>query len=251
MSLHARAINKTQGTFLPLRTGGGGSDQINALLFLFEPPNVGCYKQSVSINPTAQAKSPAKQRDPLNRAFYLPRLAREYYQGDAVVHWTLTISNHQQGWLTPGFHGQFRELMLHTAARQGLACPIYCLMPDHVHLIWMGLRWDSDQLNGMAFLRTYLEPALKPAEFQHQAHDNVLREQERQQNAFAKTCFYIAANPARAGLIAESESWPFTGCVVPGYPKLNPATNDFWQKFWKIYALLKQPDAGNIKRPPL
>ena len=23
-----------------------------------------------------------------NRAFYLPRLPREYYQGDAVVHWT-------------------------------------------------------------------------------------------------------------------------------------------------------------------
>ena len=28
----------------------------------------------------------------INRAFYLPRLPREYYQGDAVVHWTLPIS---------------------------------------------------------------------------------------------------------------------------------------------------------------
>ena len=150
------------------------------------------------MNIPPSAKPP---RDPPNRAFYLPRLPREYYQADAVVHWTLTIFDRAQGWLTPSFHGQFRELLLHAAAREGLACPIYCLMPDHLHLVWMGLRLDSDQLNGMAFLRTYLEPALQSAKFQPQAQDNVLREQERKRNAFAKVCFYIADNPVRAELI--------------------------------------------------
>ncbi len=192
-----------------------------------------------------------KVRDPLNRAFYLPRLAREHYQADAVVHWTLTIFDRKQGWLTPSFHSQFRELMLHTAARESLVCPIYCLMPDHLHLVWMGLRLDTDQMNGMAFLRTHLEPALKPAKFQPQAQDNVLREQERKRNAFAKVCFYIAANPVRAGLMKETEKWPFTGSVVPGYPKLDPTAEDFWPKFWKIYSQHRQPDAGHLKRPPL
>ena len=192
-----------------------------------------------------------KVRDPLNRAFYLPRLAREHYQADAVVHWTLTIFDRKQGWLTPAFHSRFRELMLHTAAREGLVCPTYCLMPDHLHLVWMGLRLDTDQLNGMAFLRTYLEPALKPARFQPQAQDNVLRESDRKRNAFAKVCYYLAANPVRAELVKASEAWPFAGCVVPGYPKLDPLAEDFWSKFWKIYARLRQPDAGNLKRPPL
>jgi REP element-mobilizing transposase RayT len=190
-------------------------------------------------------------RDPLNRACYLPRLPREYYQADAVVHWTLTIFDRKQGWLTPELHHQFRELMFHAAAREGLVCPIYCLMPDHLHLVWMGLRLDTDQLNGMAFLRTHLEPALKPAKFQPQAQDNVLREEERKRNAFAKVCFYIAANPVRAELMKATEVWSYTGCVVPGYPKLNPVDEDFWPTFWKIYAKLRQPDAGNIKRPPL
>ncbi|HEU5126264.1 MAG TPA: hypothetical protein VFW05_19630, partial [Verrucomicrobiae bacterium] len=90
-----------------------------------------------------------------NRAFYLPRLPREYYQGDAVVHWTLPISHRQQGWLQERFHAAFRELMLHAATREGLFCPTYCLMPDHLHLVWMGLRLDSDQRNAMAFLRTH------------------------------------------------------------------------------------------------
>ncbi len=191
------------------------------------------------------------QRDPLNRSFYLPRLAREYYQADAVVHWTLTVFDRNRSWLTPSLHSHFRELLFHTAAREGLVCPIYCLMPDHLHLVWMGLRQDTDQINGMAFLRTHLEPALKPAKFQPQAQDNVLREKDRTRNAFAKVCFYIAANPVRAKLMQETGVWPYTGCVVLGYPKLNPIVEDYWPKFWKIYSKLRQSDASNIKRPAI
>lgn len=190
-------------------------------------------------------------RDPLNRTFYLPRLAREHYQGDAVVFWTLTVFDQAKGWLRDDFHQRFRELMLHAAAREGLLCPVYCLMPDHLHLVWMGLRLDTDQLNGMAFLRTHLEPELAPARFQPQAQDRVLRAEQRKRNAFTTVCFYVAANPVRAKLMAESDVWPYTGCVLPGYPKLNPVADDFWPKFWRIHAVLRQPDAGNLKRPPL
>ncbi len=192
----------------------------------------------------------SKLRDPLNRAFSLPRLAREHYQGDAVVFWTLTIFDRAKGWLSDAFHHEFVNLMLHAAAREGLVCPIYCLMPDHLHFIWMGLKRDSDQLNGMAFLRTYLEPALAPAKFQPQAQDRVLREEDRRRNAFAKICFYIAANPARAGLISTEQTWKFTGTVIPGFPKLNPSADDFWPKFWRIYAKLKESDASLVIRPP-
>jgi hypothetical protein len=193
-------------------------------------------------------KSP---RDPLNRAFYLPRLSREYYQADAVVFWTLTVFDKAKGWLTPAFHQRFQNLMLHAAAREGLVCPVYCLMPDHLHRVWMGLWLDSDQINGMAFLRTYLEPELSPAKFQPQPQDEVLRAEQRKRNAFAKVCFYIAANPVRAKLIGGKEIWPFNGCIIPGYPKLNPLDEDYWSKFWRIFAKLRQPDAGNIKRPPI
>ncbi len=186
-----------------------------------------------------------------NRASYLPRLPREFYQGDAVVHWTLTISHRRRGWLDERFHASFRELLLHAAAREGLFCPTYCLMPDHLHLVWMGLRLDSDQLNGMAFLRTHLEPKLAPQNFQHQAHDHVLKEEERKRNAFAKICFYIIDNARVAELVKEPKDWPFCGAVVPGYPTLHPLTEDFWPKFSKLHAQAKHPDAGNILRPPL
>ena len=182
------------------------------------------------------------------RTFYLPRLNREFYQGDAVVHWTLTVFDRKTGWLNDSFYLRFRELMLHAAAREGLFCPAYCLMPDHIHLMWMGLRRDSDQKNGMSFLRTHLEPLLSPHQFQPQPHDSVLREEERKRNAFAKICFYILANPVRAGLIKESEIWPFCGAIVPGYPDLHPLDEDFWPQFWKLYLAALAPDAGDINR---
>ena len=184
------------------------------------------------------------------RTHFLPRLEREFYQGDAVVHWTLTVFDRGTGWLNEMFHIKFRELLLHTAAREGLLCPVYCLMPDHLHLVWVGLRADSDQRNGLAFLSTYLEPLLSPHQFQPQPYDRVLREEDRKRGAFAKVCFYILDNPVRAGLVTEPVGWPFCGAVIPGYPTLHPLAKDFWDKFWRILEHAKEPAAGNRKLPP-
>ena len=181
---------------------------------------------------------------------HLPRLDPESYRGDAVVHWTLTVFDRKTGWLNDSVHLKFRELMLHAAAREGVLCPAYCLMPDHIHLIWLGLRRDTDQRNGMSFLRTYLEPLLSPHQFQPQAYDHVLREEERKRGAFARICFYILANPLRAKLVEETETWPYCGAVVPGYPRLHPLAEDFWPKFWKLFQEFRQPDAGERKLPP-
>ena len=140
--------------------------------------------------------------------------------------------------------------MLHAAAREGLLCPAYCLMPDHIHLIWLGLRRDTDQRNGMSFLRTHLELLLLPHQFQPQAYDHVLREEERKRGAFAKICFYVLANPVRAQLIKETQPWPYGGAVVPGYPKLHPLEWDFWPLFWKQFQKFRQPDADERNLPP-
>jgi REP element-mobilizing transposase RayT len=144
------------------------------------------------------------KRPQRSAAHYLPRLQPEFYRGDAVVHWTLPVAQRKVGWLESGFHQTFRELLLHAAGREGLACPAYCLMPDHIHLVWMGLGADSDQRNGMAFLRTHIEKLHNGFEFQHQAHDHVLRDEERRRGAFASVCAYVLANPVRAGLVKWS-----------------------------------------------
>ncbi len=115
----------------------------------------------------------------------------------------------------------------------------------------MELRLDSDQQNGMAFLRTHLESKLAPEKFQHQAHDHVLKEEERRRNAFARVCNYVLENPLQAELVKHPVEWAFSGAVVPGYPTLHPLQKEFWSRFWKLYGQEKHPDTGQIIRPPI
>jgi putative transposase len=173
---------------------------------------------------------------------HLPRLAPEYYRGFAVVQWTVTLERRATGWLDDLFHQHFRELLLHAAAREDLFCPVYILMPDHLHLLWMGLRVDSDQRNAMKFLRKHLAVELARRsstgvefELQKQSHDSVLREKDRLRGAFEKSCFYLLDNPCRKQLAEHPRDWPHLGAVVPGFPFLHPLAEDFWEKFWKIY----------------
>jgi REP element-mobilizing transposase RayT len=182
---------------------------------------------------------------------YLPRLTREFYTGDAVVFWTLPVEQRRAGWLSELFHLRFREVMLHAAAREGLLCPAYCLMPDHVHLVWMGTRIESDQRNGMTFLRSRVAPCLLPARWQHQAHDHVLSESERSRSAFAVACTeYVLQNAFKAKLVDDPSRWEFAGAMIPGYPGANPFRKEYWPWFWDRYASARQPGIERRTLPP-
>ena len=194
---------------------------------------------------------PPERKPRSSFSHYLPRLRREFYQADAAVFWTMPVGHRARGWLSESFHAAFREMMLHTAAREGLLCPAYCLMPDHLHLVWMGLRRDTDQRNGVKFLRAQLGPFLKPAKFQHQAHDHVLTPEERQRHAFSVACAdYVLLNPLKAGLVKAPVDWPYLGAVVPGYPRANPFEADYWPWFWKHYFAARAPGLEKRVLPP-
>ena len=165
----------------------------------------------------------------------LPRLRREFYIGHAMVLWAPTLQNRATGWLDDSFEARFREILLHASIRHGLACPCYVLMPDHWHLVWMGTDDSSDQRLATSFLRKHLAPALSSVRLQDRAHDQVLRESERERGAFQGACEYVLNNPERAGLCAQWREWTYLGAMVPGYPDLDPRRVDFWERFWKIH----------------
>ena len=108
---------------------------------------------------------------------YLRRLPNEFYRGLSFVHWSMTIDGRKAGWLDRYAHREIREVMLHALARYRLGCPTYCLMRDHMHLLWVGLCADSDQRIAASFFRKYAGRILMRTNcaFQKQAYDNVLR----------------------------------------------------------------------------
>jgi putative transposase len=177
------------------------------------------------------------------RGDYLRRLPPEYYRGQAYVHWSLTMDQRRTGWLVPIFYYKFRELLTHTMFRYGVCCPIYCLMPDHAHLLWLGILAGSDQRNAMKFFRGQLNPVLSKlgAQLQQQPYDHVLEEEERERTAFEEIAEYIVRNPERKGLVEPDgfADYKYTGCLVPGYPDLNPFQAGYWDLFWRLYSRLR------------
>jgi hypothetical protein len=108
-------------------------------------------------------------------------------------------------------------------------------MPEHVHFITSGLREDSRHLHAVRFFRTHSAPVLGHCEWQKQAYDHVLRSDEVSHNAFSAIAHYILQNPVRAGIVEYAADYPFSGCVLAGYPRLGPFAEDFWERFWRIY----------------
>ena len=172
------------------------------------------------------------------RNSYLKRLAPQFYQGKALVHWTMTIDQRKTGWLEPRSHADFREVMLQCLHRYELLCPVYCLMPDHLHVLWQGLAVESDQLRAVSFFRKFFNARLAPMNFrlQKQPHDHVLKEKERERGAFESLMFYIAANPERAELVEDEKMWEFSGSLAAGYPDFDWRSVGFAEKYWGIYA---------------
>ena len=127
-------------------------------------------------------------------------------------------------------------------------------MPDHLHLLWIGVLPECDQRVAMRFLRRHLNPVLAKlnAQLQKQPYDHVLREEERERTAFENVVEYIARNPERKGLVPLDEfaRYAYTGCLVPGYPELKLFEAGYWDHFWRIYAHLAQQGFHTTPRSP-
>jgi len=181
----------------------------------------------------------------------LKRLTKENYRADAWVHWTLTIEDRRTGWLDARFLYKFRELLTHAMFRYQVACPIYCLMSDHIHMLWAGLADDTDQLTAMKSFRRDMNDALGKIgfELQRQSYDHVLKDEELERDAIESVVEYIARNPERRDLIQSDAfaSYPYTGCLLPGAARLRLFTDEGWDEIWRALAFLKRTEC--YRRP--
>jgi putative transposase len=187
------------------------------------------------------SRSDERQRVDFRPKGNLPRLRPEYYRGHGIVLWSPTIEGRARGWLTDKFHHAWQLVLLHASARFNLICAAYVLMPDHAHLIWLGLNArGSDQRLAIEFLRKQLRPHLAPVRWQHQVHDHVLDEAERRRETFIDTAAYVLENPVHANLVHQRKDWAYMGCCVPGYPELRVHDGDYWERLWRCYNYLVQ-----------
>jgi REP element-mobilizing transposase RayT len=189
--------------------------------------------------------------DPLKSR--LSRLPPECYPGYAWVHWILTIDDRHTGCLDARFYYKFRETLTHIAFRDRIACPMFCLMPDHIHMLWCGLAESTDQRVAMKRLRSDANDCLKRIGycFQRQPYDHVLRDKELEKDAIESVCDYIARNPERKGLVPIDEyaSYSYTSCLLPGYPQIRLFEATSWDTIWRTISYLKHTQCFRIPDP--
>ena len=206
----------------------------------------GCYVWAESLDDFRYDEAMAdeyKQR--------LKRLPPEHYRGHAWVHWTLTMEGRRAGWLDARFLYKFRELLTHAMFRFQVACSVYCLMPDHLHLLWTGLADATNQLTAMKSFRRDLNDTLGKIgfELQRQSYDHVLKDKELERDAIESVAEYIARNPERRGLIPPDAfaTYPHTGCLLPGAARLTLFSEEGWDEIWRTLAFLKRTEC--FRRP--
>jgi REP element-mobilizing transposase RayT len=105
----------------------------------------------------------------------------------------------------------FLVLLAREVRREGWDCHVFCLMPNHYHLI---VATTVESLSrGLHRLNGDLATAFneRHTRWGHLFGDRfaafVIRDEEHLRNA----CEYVLNNPVRAGLCERAEEWPWSG----------------------------------------
>jgi REP element-mobilizing transposase RayT len=95
----------------------------------------------------------------------------------------------------------------------------FCIMSNHVHVLFTPLRADYDAYHGLARIMHSLkgytarqanELLVRSGQFwQRESYDHIVRDPDE----FLRIRRYILHNPVKAGLVEQWSDWPYTYCT--------------------------------------
>ena len=140
-----------------------------------------------------------------------PRIDGFSYLGRSCYSITTCTAQRRQVFRDPSLVELVLSYLRETATRERFAVLAYCFMPDHLHVVVVGLTASAD-------LRRFMTLVKQRAGFvvakrygiklwQEGYHDHVLR----RDRSLARLVQYVLENPIRAGLAETVESYPFSG----------------------------------------
>ena len=138
-------------------------------------------------------------------------LHAESYQGKIGVAFTACVARRIRLFEDPLAVQGVADLLRRTAALYSLSIPIYCFMPDHLHVVFLGERPDSDTWKAMVSFKQHSGYWVRlnhpGVQWQKGFFDHILRSKE----TLASQVRYIAENPVRKGLVTAWDAYPSTG----------------------------------------
>jgi REP element-mobilizing transposase RayT len=160
------------------------------------------------------------------------RLGQNRYVGQAPYFVTM-CSLERRTIFADGAHAtRLIEIVRKHSDTYQFAVHAYCVMPDHLHLLAVGLKTTS---NLPAFLKNVKQTS--SAEFQKNSHhvlwqkkfyDRILRRTDNLDGIAG----YIWMNPVRAGLCTDPRGYPFSSSFVADWKKIVRPLES-WVPEWK------------------
>jgi REP element-mobilizing transposase RayT len=146
-----------------------------------------------------------------------PRLKDfDYATPNAVFFLTSCAEFGRQVFINPDFNFQCVDYIKEERARLGHAVYVYCLMPEHLHLLSSPLESSipvTEYMGGLISKITRLSwgYGFTGKLMQRSFYDHVVRKEED----LRQIALYILNNPVRKGLVERWEDHPYCGFIDP------------------------------------
>jgi putative transposase len=141
------------------------------------------------------------------------RLHREDYRGEIAVAFTICVARRVRLFVNPNVVHSVADLLNRTAPLPVFSIPIYCFMPDHLHVVLLGQEEQCDAWEAMVRFKQnsgyWMQVNHPGTRWQKGFYDHIIRLRDE----LATQIRYIAENPVLGGLIGKWEDYPYTGSV--------------------------------------
>ncbi len=162
------------------------------------------------------------------------RLPPENYVGRRLHFVTLCFFGRRRAGANPEIALSLIEQLRLKALQLGFLVHVYCVMPDHMHLMVDGNRADSDL---MRFVESFKQQTGFELGYvrgkrlwQFKYYDHIVRSGE----SADRIAWYIWANPVRKGLCRAPEEYPFSGSLTEiGAAMLKKPQPAQWTSPWE------------------
>ena len=141
--------------------------------------------------------------------------------GRINVHFTICVRDRKAIFRDETLVRKLVELLEQKLKETNCDSPVYCFMPNHLHLLVRGRSEDATpkvaidkfKLSAGIWLGTH-RAGMK---LQHDYYDHIIRSHDD----WREQAQYIARNPVRAGLVENPLDYPFTGCIGSDWKEMS------------------------------
>lgn len=141
------------------------------------------------------------------------RLPRDNYQGEISAAFTLCVHDNKPIFQESAVIQTFIEILSTTTNNARCLVPVYCFMPDHLHIILTGAEPRADLWKMIVSFKQktgyWLSRNMPTARWQKDFYDHIIRTKK----TIATQVRYILDNPVRKGLIPSWQEYPHKGAI--------------------------------------